>query len=282
MIRSFTQQISNFEEYLRYCDVNKPELDAQSAYENTLPAGRREFNISGFCVACGRIVPLKVDLLWGDGIRPNWRERLQCTSCGLNNRLRAALDCLHELVGDRQNPSLYATEQVTPLFAQLRNHYPSIIGSEYLRDGTPCGLANADGIRHEDLTNLTFSSESFDAVLSVEVMEHVPDFRAAFQETYRVLKPQGYLLASFPFDTSQEKTVIRATVGTDGSITHHLPPEYHGDPVDDSGCLCFQVFGWDLLDEMHRVGFSEAHAVVYWSLDRGYLGPNQLLIVGRR
>ncbi len=281
MICSFSHQIRSLEEYVSYRATNKPELEAQRAYENALSAGRGEFNVSGFCVACGKVVPLKVDLQWGDGVRPNWRERLQC-ACGLNNRIRAALDFLGELVGKTQNPALYATEQVTPLFAQLHSRHLAITGSEYLRDGTQRGVANANGIRHEDITDLTFATGSFDAVLSFDVLEHVPDYRAAFREIARVLKPRGHLLSSFPFDASLAKTLVRASIGADGSVVHHLPPEYHGDPVDNSGCLCFQVFGWDVLDEMQRAGFSEAHTVFYWSLDRGYLGPNQLLIIGQR
>jgi hypothetical protein len=281
MLCSFSHQIRSFEEYLTFQATNKSELEAQRAYENILSAGRSEFNVSGFCVACGKVVPLKVDLMWGDGVRPNWRERLQCT-CGLNNRIRAALGFLNELTGDKHDPAFYATEQVTPLFSQLRRRHPTLIGSEYLRDGTERGLTNSKGIRHEDITKLTFASGSLDAVLSFDVLEHVPDFHAAFGEIARVLKPEGYLIASFPFDTSLAKTSVRASIAQDGSIVHHLPPEYHGDPVDNSGCLCFQVFGWDVLDEIRHAGFSQAYTLFYWSLDRGYLGPNQLLIVGQR
>ena len=68
-------------------------------------------------------------------------------------------------------------------------------------------------------------------------------------------------------------------VGPDGAVTHHLPPEYHGDPVDNAGCLCFQVFGWSVLDDLRAAGFAEAHTVFYWSPDCGYLGPNQLQII---
>jgi len=84
------------------------------------------------------------------------------------------------------------------------------------------------------------------------------------------------MLASFPFDTSKAGTEIRALIGADGTIIHHLPPEYHGDPVDNSGCLCYQVFGWAILDELRAAGFVDARTVFYWSPDLGHLGPNQL------
>jgi len=52
--------------------------------------------------------------------------------------------------------------------------------------------------------------------------------------------------------------------------------------VDNSGCLCFQVFGWDILDELRQAGFVDTYTTFYWSVDKGYLGPNQLLITARR
>jgi SAM-dependent methyltransferase len=281
MICSFFHQLRGFAEFQHYQELHQAELLAQRAYEQTVWSGRSDFHLSGYCAGCRKVMPLKVDLHWGDGIKPNWRERLEC-ACGLNNRIRASLDFLDELVGANPEPNIYATEQLTALYRQLRTRYPKVTGSEFLRDRTGSGLTNPAGIRHEDLTRLSFASASVDVVLSFDVLEHVPDYRAALAEIARVLTPNGYLLASFPFDANQPKTVVRASLTNEGKITHHLPPEYHGDPVDSSGCLCFQVFGWDVLEEMKAAGFSDAYTVFYWSVDRGYLGPNQLLIVGRR
>jgi SAM-dependent methyltransferase len=281
MISFFTRELRSFEEFSEFRSQYQAELAAQRAYEQALWNGRPEFFTPGYCPGCAKAVPLKVDLNWGNGVTPNWRERLEC-ACGLNNRLRASLDFLGELTAHDPNSALYATEQVTALFKRVRTLYPSTIGSEYLRDGTARGQHNSAGIRHEDITALTFPSGQFDAVLSFDVLEHVPNFEPALREVARVLKPGGYLLASFPFDSRQPKTVVRATVGADGEITHHLPPEYHGDPVDQSGCLCFQVFGWDILETLRGAGFTSAHVNYYWSAERGYLGPNQLMIVARR
>lgn len=281
MLCSFLHQIRNFEEYLAYIAANKSELEAQRSYENALWSQRSEFTLNGYCAGCRKVVPLKVDLQWGGGHMPNWRERLECT-CGLNNRIRAALDFLSDVASGNNSLNVYATEQVTSLFKQLLTRYPSTVGSEFLRDGTASGATNKNGIRHEDLTHLSWTSACQDVVLSFDVLEHIPDFRAALREIVRVLKPGGHMISSFPFDANQAKTVVRATMSPEGNLIHHLPPEYHGDPVDNSGCLCFQVFGWDILDEMRAAGFSDAYTTFYWSVDRGYLGPNQLLILGRR
>jgi SAM-dependent methyltransferase len=273
--------IRSYEEYLNFQEKNAFVLDAQRKYEDALWGNRSEFTVTGYCSACKKVMDLRVDLQWGNGIVPNWRERLEC-SCECNNRVRAAVDFLSHLTGDNASARLYATEQVTALYQIVKSRFPGIIGSEYLRDGTATGSRNAAGIRHEDVTALTLASESIDVVLSFDVLEHVPEYRKAFRELARVTAKGGHLLASFPFDTQQPKTVVRATIEQNGSLTHHLPPEYHGDPVDSTGCLCFQVFGWDVLEELRSAGFSDAWTAFYWSPERGYLGPNQLLIVARR
>lgn len=54
------------------------------------------------------------------------------------------------------------------------------------------GLASADALR------LPFAEHSFDVVICSEVLEHIPDYRAALAEVSRVLKPGGLFCASVP------------------------------------------------------------------------------------
>ena len=106
--------------------------------------------------------------------------------------------------------------------------------------------------------------------------------RRAFEECLRVLRPGGRLLFSVPFLSLRQETLVRAVLAEDGSITHLQPPEYHGDPCCAEGCLAFYQFGWDLLDLLREIGFSQVRGCLYWSEGFAYLGRDQLVFVARK
>lgn len=213
---------------------------------------------------------------------PNWREHLRCPDCGLNNRRRATLHFLDEVVAPAAEASVYLMEQTSPIFTWISRRYPGSVGSEYLGEGVPLGSVSADGVRNESASNLTFADGRFELVVSLDVLEHVPDYRSALTEIRRVLRPGGKLLLSVPFDPGCEGNLVRAEVAPDGSICHLLPPEYHGDPLRAEGCLSYRHFGWELLAEMREVELVDAAVYTFWSVDFGYLGDPLLLIVAER
>lgn len=226
-----------------------------------------------------------VDYQWGDtgpdgSRRPNWRERLVCPKCHLNNRMRAALGFL--LADCGWLDKIYLTEATTQLFRIASRRRPRTTGSEYLRDGTKPGASNAKGLRHEDATQLSFADRSFHQIGTFDVLEHIPDYRAALAEFFRCLKPSGRLLITVPFVLGSPTTITRAVIQPDGSVQHLLPPEIHGDPLDSEGALCFYHFGWDLLESLRRVGFEDAGLSFFWSPELGYLGGYQFVITARR
>ncbi len=50
-----------------------------------------------------------------------------------------------------------------------------------------------------DITSIPAPDSSFDAIMCIEVLEHLPDPIKAIQEFYRLLKPNGHLLITAPF-----------------------------------------------------------------------------------
>ena len=83
-------------------------------------------------------------------------------------------------------------------------------------------------------------------------------------------------LPTSTFAAQSRHNVTRARVTGEGTIEHLLPPEYHGDPLREAGCLAFRYFGWEMLDEIRSCGFGRAEALFYWSRELGYLGIDQM------
>ncbi|MFV8818972.1 class I SAM-dependent methyltransferase [Haliea sp. E17] len=59
-------------------------------------------------------------------------------------------------------------------------------------DGRSFGLSSASALA------LPFADNTFDKIICSEVLEHIPDYRAALREIQRVLKPGGLFCASVP------------------------------------------------------------------------------------
>lgn len=259
--------------------------EVEEALARAHPDG--EFKVEGRCWIDAMPVAFEMDYLYsldlGTRRLPNWRERLLCPVCRLNNRQRASLHVGVEILGLKPRWRIYMTEQVTPAFAVMRTRYPNVVGSEYLGDGAAPGAVDANGIRHEDLTRLSFADGSLDAILSFDVLEHVPDPRKALSECLRVLRRGGRMLFSAPFLQDEQVTRTRARIASDGAIVHDLPPVYHGDPMKPGeGVLCFHEFGWDVLQLARDCGFGSATALLYRAPRYGYLGGWQVLFLAQR
>ena len=141
-------------------------------------------------------------------------------------------------------------------------------------DATLWRKNHEQGVRHENLEKLSFTDKSFEAVVLLDILEHVVDYKQVFREVFRCLRPGGALLWSAPFVVSQSSHVIRAEV-VNGELIHHQEPEYHGDPIGGKGVLCYRYFGWDVIHEMLEVGFEDAYAAIIHSDAMGHFGPPQ-------
>ncbi|WP_439594862.1 methyltransferase domain-containing protein [Falsiroseomonas sp.] len=210
------------------------------------------------CTVCGsaRLTPIEgADL----------RESIRCTSCFALGRSQAVARVLLDRFGQGGEESLAELRRGEPA---LRLHELGFVGgiaetlrgwggyssSEYF-DDVPPGQTGPQGVRCEDVTRLTFADESFDIVLSQDVMEHVPDPRRGFAETFRVLRPGGAHIFTIPQNRDLRHSVTRTRLGPQG-LKHLLPAAYHGDPVREGGALVFTDFGLDLPELIESVGFT--------------------------
>jgi SAM-dependent methyltransferase len=252
--------------------------------DGLVPVTDSAFTIPGFCAVCGKPTEFSTDFMYASPdaqgfTRPAWRERQIC-HCHLNCRQRSCFHLLTESLDLEPDAVVYCTEQ-GELFRRIKQVFPQAVGSEYVGSKTPLGSITPEGVRNEDITRLTFPDASFDCIFSLDVMEHVPDYKAGFREMARCLKPGGRLLLTVPLHLDQDQTVVRASVNPDGSLTHHLEPVYHGDPLDPKGTLCFNDFGWDLMGQLREIGFADATVFLFTAPHYGYAGLQFVILATR-
>jgi len=214
---------------------------------------------------------------------PNFREQLFCSHCGLKNRLRAALHLFVQEFHPRQDQPIYITEQLGAAFRWIKGRGYTVSGSEYIPDQGPLG-SSPRGIRNEDLGALTWPKDTFDFVLSFDVLEHVPCVNACFSEIFRCLRSGGRLLFTAPFRPDLRETLVRAILLRDGNISHLIEPEYHGGNMADAskGTLCYRHFAWDTIPQLEKAGFSNAEVWLFWSRKLGYLGDTQIIVSAQK
>jgi SAM-dependent methyltransferase len=275
-------RLRSLKDYINHVERNKANYEWMNQYQEKIsnnPA--REFTVRGISYPANQYVDFKVDYLYSDGKNINWRERLICPITGLNNRLRSSVQVLDFELGPYPDSHIYASEQVTPLFTFLKTRFSNLIGSEYLGADVPPGEIRND-IRHEDMTRLSFQDESMEYYLSFECFEHIPFYKKGITEVYRVLKPGGVFLGTFPFDRNSHANLIKATLDESGNIVYLTEPEYHGDPVSEKGILCYTIFGWEVLDEFREAGFKDVYTIFLWSDVFGYLGGEQVFFIAKK
>ncbi|QNI37177.1 class I SAM-dependent methyltransferase [Edaphobacter albus] len=141
------------------------------------------------------------------------------------------------------------------------------LSAKFLLPNEERGSMHRDGIRCEDITNLTYPDCSLDLIISSDVLEHVPALEVAFQESYRVLRPGGSHIFTIP---TRPMTRKRAEI-VDNQIRHLTEPEYHSDPLNPAGILAFWDFGLDAIDMFSSSGLQ-------FSIVSGPVGKDQRIV----
>lgn len=84
--------------------------------------------------------------------------------------------------------------------ALVRLGYTNLIGTDISKAAIEYGKQKFGQINlsHMDVTRLEFPDQSFDIVLSFDLVEHIPNIGLHFAEVYRTLKPGGKYLLQTP------------------------------------------------------------------------------------
>jgi SAM-dependent methyltransferase len=143
-------------------------------------------------------------------------------------------------------------EQETNLFRdQLRLFH---VSPNYCLSRRFSALPNIDyvGVDHNNHRNICIKMnlpatplppESFDAIICMHVLEHIPEDRQAIRELYRILKPGGWAGISMPVRLDQ-KTYEDPTITSPEERERAFGETVH-----------VRYYGYDVVDRLEEVGF---------------------------
>ena len=278
------QNLTQLQSIINSSAIREIFLNGRKLVEKNID--KQKFSYEGYCNACENETSFTVDNKFAkveeDGSwTPNWRERVICKHCNMNNRHRLIASVIRQNIS-ANSKTIYMMEQKSKLYKWVTaNHKDaSVTGSEYLGNNIKSGTT-IDGIRHENAQDLSLKSKSFDLVISNDVFEHLPNPEAAFRECSRILNEKGKILFTIPFFYRSRESKSRAKY-ENGHLLHLLPPHYHHNPVNNEGCLVYTDFAWDILSMLTENGFSDAFANVYSSWKLGHPGGFQIIFTATK
>ena len=212
------------------------------------------------CRCCGKIAPI-IQFGVDDEMR-------RCLFCRANGRYEYISEAIDEL-GKLEGKIIFELDDNSPLRKKLKKYGKNYIRSFY-SEKIPFGTVLEDGTRNEDIQHLSFSDNSIDLMISSDVLEHVVDINAAFEEMKRVLKPGGKHIFSIPMYDGMTRQ--RASI-EDGRIKYILPKHYHCDPAKDGNgfILVFWDYGKDFATR-----FSDDRMRI--SIAKGPFGPDGKIV----
>jgi SAM-dependent methyltransferase len=250
-----------------FLEYSKKNLDMVRRICSEITPIIRSGDFNFFCTHCNALTSAIPSADW------NLRNSVFCKTCGLSGRERHILDILKGLaIESAPMKSAACFESVTPFAEKLKDFLPYCTFSEYVSptfasgEAVPLAPFNVS-VRHEDICNSSYTSHSLDLIVHRDVYEHIPSIDDALREAKRVLSPGGLMVFTMPlYDRSV--TRIRCTIN-DGLITHHHPPNYHGNPLNAGGSLVWTDAGFDFFDVLRDNGFT-ANVSLGLDMAKGY------------
>ena len=121
----------------------------------------------------------------------------------------------------------------------------AFIRSKGVKSYKTCDLFKTDVDLRIDICNIALPDQSFDLVLCLHVLEHVPDDRKAMSELRRILRPSGMAIIMVPLEEGLDETYENPSVVSAADRLIHFGQEDHA-----------RYYGRDLRDRLREAGFS--------------------------
>jgi SAM-dependent methyltransferase len=229
----------------------------------------------GYCCCCESQVVFSATQSW-------LRDHYLCSKCGCIPRERALMHCIETFSPAWKTYAIYEPAPILRgtslrLQRQARSYVASQCDPDY-----PLGALHPAGFLNQDLERLTFADSSFDLVVTQDVCEHIFQPEQAFAQIARVLKKGGAHVFTVPLINKQAPSAITAQRHADGSVSHLITPEYHGNPISNQGSLVTRHWGYDISDFILK--HSGLYTTVYYfdRLDLGIRAEYIEVLVSRK
>jgi SAM-dependent methyltransferase len=180
---------------------------------------------------------------------------------------------LDRFVPDWRDKVIHESSPAQRLVSErMRDEAATYFGSQYFPEVQLGSMHN--GFRCENLEGMTFADSSIDVHVHLDVLEHVNHPEHCFAEMERTLRPGGMMVFTTPVYDGKQVTERRSFYDDAGKIQFLFEPEYHGNPIDNTGSPVTFHYGSDL-----------AELIMLWTKNCGVLQltPNdpRLGVVGK-
>ncbi len=210
-----------------------------SLFNLLLPSGFY-FKQEGFCPCCSQNVTFFSNHHY-------LRDNFKCSNCHCIPRERALMFVLENNYPNWKNLKIHESSPGSRgASAKIKKDCLNYAASQFFPE-EKLGI-NIRSFRNEDLEDQTFEDETFDIVITQDVMEHVYHPEKAFAEIARTLKKGGAHIFTVPIINRHNKTEIWAKLDSNGNTVFLDEPEYHGNPITSQGSPVTMHWGFDIVD----------------------------------
>ena len=173
----------------------------------------------------------------------SWHKHIICPKCYSDIRQRLFFAALQNI--DRWSIDTIISDKRVLQFAP--EEIVSLKCGERASAYTTADYSRQDcDLQHIDMSYMPkINSESFDVLIAFDVLEHVPDYKNALEEVYRVLSSRGVAIFTVPQKDNLAATYEDPTIVTPEDRTRHFGQFDH-----------LRIFGDDFSDIVESKGFT--------------------------